>query len=62
MMRRVFGQRDMVYVDNNATTAVAPAVVAAMAPYFTRTYGNAHSLHRAGAAAARGSRRRSRRC
>ena len=54
-MKRVFGpKRRLVYVDNNATTAVAPAVLAAMLPYFTRTYGNAHSLHRAGTAASRG--------
>ena len=54
MMRRLFGERKVVYVDNNATTAVAPMVLEAMLPYMTERYGNAQSLHRAGAAAARG--------
>jgi len=34
-----------IYVDNNATTMVAPQVVAAMTPYFTELYGNPSSMH-----------------
>ncbi len=34
-----------VYVDNNATTAVAPEVTESMLPYFTEHWGNPSSMH-----------------
>ncbi len=34
-----------VYMDNNATTRVAPEVVEAMLPYFSELYGNPSSMH-----------------
>jgi cysteine desulfurase len=34
-----------VYFDHNATTPVAPEVLAAMLPYFGESYGNASSIH-----------------
>ncbi|MBN2467955.1 MAG: cysteine desulfurase NifS [Deltaproteobacteria bacterium] len=40
-----------VYVDNNATTPVAPEVVEAMLPFFGEFFGNPASIHRFGARA-----------
>ncbi|MCB1860107.1 MAG: cysteine desulfurase NifS [Gammaproteobacteria bacterium] len=37
-----------IYLDNNATTMVAPEVVAEMLPFFTEQFGNPSSLHRFG--------------
>ena len=38
----------LVYVDNNATTSIAPEVLEAMLPYLTERYGNPSSLYRFG--------------
>ncbi|MFP3980249.1 MAG: cysteine desulfurase NifS [Desulfobacterales bacterium] len=35
----------MIYMDNNATTRVAPEVVEAMTPFFSEYYGNPSSMH-----------------
>jgi len=42
----------MIYLDNHATTACDPRVVAAMIPFFSEGYGNASSPHGFGQAAA----------
>ena len=43
-----------VYLDNNATTQIAPKVTEAMLPYFKDLYGNPSSMHRFGGQVAEG--------
>lgn len=42
-----------VYVDNNATTAIAPEVLEAMQPYFTTDYFNPSSMYEAARSSAK---------
>src|SRR5688500_11352103 len=44
---------DPIYLDNNATTPVLPAVWEAMRPYLCEVYGNPASAHQAGRRARR---------
>ncbi len=41
-------EKEVVYMDNNATTKVAPEVVDAMMPFLTECYGNPSSMHNFG--------------
>ena len=41
----------MIYLDNAATTHLAPEVLDAMRPYLTEEFGNASSVHQLGARA-----------
>ena len=43
---------NVIYLDNNATTAVAPEVLDAMMPFLTQHYGNPSSIHTFGGAVA----------
>jgi len=41
-------EKNVIYMDNNATTRVAPEVVDAMMPFLTECYGNPSSMHNFG--------------
>ena len=44
----VVSSKDIIYLDNNATTRVAPEVVEEMTPFFTEYWGNPSSAYRFG--------------
>lgn len=44
----VISSKDIVYLDNNATTRVAPEVFEEITPYFTESWGNPSSAYRFG--------------
>ena len=46
-----FVNNDVIYMDNHATTPIAPEVLTAMMPYLTTHFGNAASTHPLGIAA-----------
>ena len=46
-------RQSVIYVDNNATTAVAPEVLEAMLPFLTTNYGNPGSIHTFGGSVAK---------
>ena len=45
--------QNLVYLDNNATTRVAPEVLEAMLPFFSERYGNPSSMHTFGGSVGR---------
>src|SRR5713226_2540218 len=44
-MENVLPSNQRIYLDNSASTRVAPEVLAAMLPYFGDQFGNASSIH-----------------
>lgn len=52
-MARLSADPDVIYLDNNATTRLAPEVFDAMHPFLDASYGNASSAHSSGREAAR---------